>query len=506
MADKPNLVIVMTDQQRADFASMEGFPLETTPTLDALASRGVRFSRAYTPTPVCLPARCSMFTGRFPAAHGLRANYLDTSEMRCRTDMLQVLKQQGYATALVGKNHSHIDPQRDLDYAEVYSHMTGPIRTENREADEKFNQWMEDLLHWVSEEPTPFPVDLQFPVRIVDSAIEVLKGRLAEPFFLWISFPEPHNPFQVPEPYFDMFPPDAVPDRCCGPEVLEQKGFPWDWERKLIEHYHPGYDRLWRRVRSNYCGMIRLIDDQLGRLVEHLESSRLSERTHLLFVADHGDFVGDYGLIRKGVGLAECLIRIPYVWSGPGVSCGAEPDALVSHVDVFPTVCDILDVQIPEGVQGRSLVPILTGRDYPVREFESIYAEYGFGGLQWTEAGEDGFTWDQTFIKGSDERERKQNANRIPITFDELNSITQSGHVKMVRKGDWKLVHTFMGRRELYNLKNDPAELNNLINDESLRDETYSTLEEMRRRPSSHRQDLIIDTVYRYGVDSEVWK
>jgi arylsulfatase A-like enzyme len=252
--------------------------------------------------------------------------------------------------------------------------------------------------------------------------------------------------------------------------MLEQKGFPWNWERRLIEHYHPGHDKLWRRVRSNYCGMLRLIDDQLKRLVGYLESSGLSERTHLLFVADHGDFVGDYGLIRKGVGLAECLIRIPFVWSGPGVLCGAEPDASVCHVDVFPTVCDMLDVQIPEGVQGRSLLPILTGRDYPPREFESMYAEYGFGGLQWTDAGEDGFTWDQTFIKASGESEHRQDTKRIPVTFDELNSITQSGHVKMVRKGDWKLIYTFMGDRELYNLKSDPAELKNLINDEALHD------------------------------------
>jgi hypothetical protein len=126
---------------------------------------------------------------------------------------------------------------------------------------------------------------------------------------------------------------------------------------------------------------------------------------------------------------------------------------------------------MPEGVQGRSLLPILTGRYYPKSEFESIYAEYGFGGLPRTDAGEDSFTWNQAFIKASDESEGAKDANRIPITFDELNSITQSGHVKMVRKGDWKLIYNFLGKTELYNLERDPAELNDLGEDEALRSE-----------------------------------
>jgi len=469
MADKPNVVIVMTDQQRADFMSAEGFPLQTTPALDAIARDGVRFVRGYTPIPVCLPARCSMFTGRFATAHGARGNY-DTTGMRYSVDLLQLLKQQGYKTALVGKNHSHIVPRRDMDYASEYGHMTGRVRPSNREGDTAFNRWMMNLLHWVSEKPTPFPVSYQYPVRIVDDAIEFLRNGLREPFFLWASFSEPHNPFQVPKPYFDMFLPEAVPDRVAGPEVLKRKGFPWDWEGRLIEHYHPGYDMLWRRVRSNYCGMLRLIDDQVKRLWEYLESSKLRERTHFVFVADHGDFTGDYGLIRKGVGLAECLVRIPFIWSGPGVRSHIERDAFVSLVDILPTVCEVLGVELPEGVQGRSLAPILSGGDYPGSEFESIYAEYGFGGLPWTDAGDDGFTWDKTFIESPEGAQNENDLNRVRITFDELNSITQSGHVKMVRKGDWKLVYTFMGRSEMYNLKCDPAELNDLMGDQSLRD------------------------------------
>jgi arylsulfatase A-like enzyme len=477
MNAKPNLIIVMTDQQRADLMSIEEFPLDTTPGLQAMAARGARFAKAYTSSPVCMPARISMFTGRFPRAHGIRCNHRrGLDQARYKEDMLHMLKRLGYRTALVGKNHTYIKPPEDMDCAVEFSHMVGHIRPNHREEDEAFDRWMANLLFWVGEEPTPFPVSLQYPVRIVDHALEFLENRDEDPFFLWVSFPEPHNPFQVPEPYFDMFPPETLPDRACGPEVLEEKGFPWDWEGKLIEHYHPGFDNLWRRLRSNYCGMVRLIDDQVSRLLDYLNTSGLIETTHLLFLSDHGDFVGDYGLIRKGVGLAECLVRIPLLWLGPGIQQNVVLDDFVSIVDVFPTVCDLLDEELPEGVQGRSLLPMLTGNDYPKSDFQSIFAEYGFGGLPWTDAGQDGFTWDQTFIKTPETPLRKADMSDCKptrsdgrVTFDELNSVTLSGSVKMVRKGDWKLVYNFMGNHELYHLAEDPFELTNRIDDHTVR-------------------------------------
>src|SRR5690606_33663830 len=123
----------------------------------------------------------------------------------------------------------------------------------------------------------------QLPYRVVSDAIECVETRDEDrPFFLWLSFAEPHNPYQVPEPYFSMFPPESVPERFAGPEAAEAKGGSWLWLRRLIEEKRPGYDEHWRRYRANYCGMIRLIDDQIRRFVSHLEAKGLVERTIIL--------------------------------------------------------------------------------------------------------------------------------------------------------------------------------------------------------------------------------
>jgi len=110
-----------------------------------------------------------------------------------------------------------------------------------------------------------------------------------------------------------------VPDRFAGAESLKQRGRRWDFEGRLIRHYHPEGDANWRRLRASYCGMLRLIDDQLGRFVAFLDDSGLRESTIFVFLSDHGDFVGEYGLIRKGPELPEVLCRIPLVITGPGI-------------------------------------------------------------------------------------------------------------------------------------------------------------------------------------------
>jgi arylsulfatase A-like enzyme len=193
--------------------------------------------------------------------------------------------------------------------------------------------------------------------------------------------------------------------------------------------------------------MIRLIDDQIRRFAQHLEQAGDLDNTVFVFMSDHGDYVGEYGLQRKGVGLPECLVRVPLLFAGPGIQqLPAMRDEFVSLVDVFPTLCEMLDLPIPDGVQGRSLWPILNGTAFPEKEFRSIYAELGVGGLHYT----------------ADERPPLH----FPyegFSFDCLNSVTQSGNLKLVRLGDWKLLFDSQGNGEMYDLSTDPAELNNLF-------------------------------------------
>ena len=211
----------------------------------------------------------------------------------------------------------------------------------------------------------------------------------------------------------------------------------------------PRYDELLPRMRSNYYGMIRLIDDQIKRFTASLKKMGKYDNTIFFFVSDHGDFAGDYGFMRKGPEMPESLMRIPFAAWGPGIqACGAPHKAHVNLVDVIPTICDMLEITIPDGVQGKSLKPILYGEPYPKDDFSCAYAEQGIGGLN--------FDW-------SDNPDFEK-CSPFPITFDCLNKYSQCGTMKMVRKEDWKLVFDMQGIGRLYNLINDPAELNNLYN------------------------------------------
>jgi arylsulfatase A-like enzyme len=512
-------VIVMTDQQRADFTRAAGFPLDTMPFLDALGARGARFERAYTPMPICAPARISLFTGRYPKAHRVRQNSAIKHAVYER-DLVDLLRDAGYAVGLSGKNHSHLKPAA-LDFASTYMH-TGRVKSEPgaelSPEEAAYDEWITELgrdkgsFH---RQPTPFPLECQLPYRIVRDALGWIDslvvgppesdpgtrpgapvpatsaGRDAQreqrlerkvgqsqPFFLWLSFPEPHNPYQVPEPYYSLFPEDQVPDRIAGPEALTRKGGPlgekWRWERAMIDTAYPGYDEDWRRYRANYCGMLRLIDDQLRRFVSQLDARGLWENTILIFTADHGDYAGDYGLQRKGVGLPECLARIPFIVCGPGVQ--ARPANRADHVslvDVLPTLCDMLGIDVPYGVQGRSLWPLLTGQPYPAGEFRSAYVELGYGGLHYGEQERPALHFEYGGRR-----------------FDELNTVTQSGTVKMVRTGRWKLTYDMLGNGELYDVETDPAELTNLFDDPAHREVRAQLAEELLRLTIRAEDDL----------------
>lgn len=457
---RPNIVLVMTDQQRADCTAGEGFGLDTMPFFDLLAERGRRFRNAYTTFPACVPARTSLMTGRFPSTHRVRQNA--ATEVVRGADMLDVLGAAGYSLHFAGKPHVYRGPDDYDSYAGPYMHEKAPVRDET---DEALAAWLRSIDHGPATEPTPFPVECQFPHRIVSDAIEVLDARDRDrPYFLWVSFPEPHNPYQVPEPYFSLFPEDAVPERACGPEAATAKGGAYAWMRDLLESKRPGYDELWRRYRANYCGMLRLLDDQLRRLVGHIGVDALARDTVLLFVSDHGDYVADYGLQRKGAGVSEALVRVPFVAVGPGIERHDDTTNFVSLADVFPTVCELAGESIPLGVQGRSLLPLLTGEAFPAEEFESGYVEFGFGGLPY----------------GLDERP----ALRFPYEgtrYNELNTMTQSGKGAVLRHGDWKLVYEATGRAELYFLPDDPMELDDRWHDPCLGDVRADLVERLLR-------------------------
>ena len=198
--------------------------------------------------------------------------------------------------------------------------------------------------------------------------------------------------------------------------------------------------------------MLRLIDDQLRRLVEGVRERGLEEDTIFIYLSDHGDFAGEYGLIRKGPDLPDVLCHIPFVWRGPGILPRGKVSAgYVSIVDILPTICGCLEVPVPFGCQGKSILPLLNGTQYPAGEYACAFAESGFGGLYWNEEDElDLLT---------------EGASRNMETFDCLNTWTQCGQVRSLWKEDWHIQLDMLGKGYLYRLQEDPAELQNLWDD-----------------------------------------
>jgi arylsulfatase A-like enzyme len=472
--ERPNIIVIIDDQNRADISKRRGYPLDITPAMDRIAAAGVDFRRAYVTLPACVPSRISMLTGRWPSAHRVRMNLASQNAFFSK-DMYQVARAQGYRTALIGKNHTYLK-STDVDFWRHYFHDGGAISKGAHPQSGAFDKWLKSLGYNQAARPAPFPIETQLPYRIVSDTIDFIRGNSRQPFLLQMSIPEPHDPEQVPRPYWDMFPPEALPARCAGPEALALLGPRARWLYRLQQTAFPATEKDWRRYVSNYLGAVRLIDDQVGRLVSFLEQSGLLENTIIVRVSDHGDYTMDYGLGRKGVGLPEALVHVPMFWVGAGIRRSPEigASAFVSVADVMPTVCEIMGAEIPIGVQGRSLLPLLKGEPYPADEFRSIMAEVGVGGLYYGES------------------EKPVSIAIKPGTaeWDELNGVTQSGNARMVRMGNWKLVYDMMGYGQLYNLKSDPCELNNRFGHPDVASEQAALMAELAMWTIRTQDDL----------------
>ena len=159
-----------------------------------------------------------------------------------------------------------------------------------------------------------------------------------------------------------MFPPESLPPTLSDASALDVKGFKYQWLRNIGETAFPDYAEQLIQARSNYFGMLRLIDDQIKRLFDYLDNYGLRENTIVIFLSDHGDYAGEYGLMRKGAELPEVLVRIPFFVLGPQIVGSEIPhSAHITTADVMPTLCEAIGTDIPRGVQGRSLWPLLTG-------------------------------------------------------------------------------------------------------------------------------------------------
>ncbi len=466
-ANKPNIIFIIADQRTYGLSKATGYPLDTSPTLDRMQAAGMGFERNYCTMPLCVPSRISMLTGRWPEAHHVRMN-LQAKDAYFEKDVYQVAKSQSYRTALMGKNHTYLT-KNDVDAWREYFHDGGPRETNKSEEYAKFDQWLRGLHFNVADEPTPFPLEDQLPYRIMSDSLAFIDGSVKEyptqPFLLQISIPEPHDPEQVPAPYWNMFPPESIPGRCAGPDQLDKLGFRAQWEYRMQQDESPQTEKLWRRYLSNYMGALRMIDDQIKRLLEHLDARGLSKNTLIVFTSDHGDSLMNYGIGHKGLDVHETVTHVPQIWYGYGVKhTPATERVFTSSADLMPTWCEVMGAEIPHGVQGRSLWPLLRGESFPAEEFRSMYTGVGVGGLYYDASD------DVPLSAGQDPR---------GASFDELNKVTLSGNQKMVRMGDWKLVYDMMGYGQMYNLREDPCQLKDFFNKPAFAKEQAALLAEL---------------------------
>lgn len=448
MDNPKNIVIILTDQHRAGLTAREGFPLDPTPTMDSLARQGVFFTRAYTTSPICAPARTSLLTGRYPTSHRVRQNAAAHLAVH-GGHLVKSCREAGFKVGMVGKNHSFL-ANTDCDYWQEYSHfgqLTGPRSATESE----YDQWLAQTGHATVKNPTPYDTTVQLPHRIVSSACSWIDSLGEDRFLLIMSFPEPHNPYQVSEPYFSLFSPETLPAPALSAACLRERGHEWDYLHRLGLKVYPDYDAVVPRARANYLGMLRLIDDEVKRFTDYLAAANKARDTMVICTSDHGDYWGEYGLVRKGAGLGELLVRVPLVISGAGVVPHREARTeCVSLADIFPTIAESIGISLPPGVQGKSFWSLVASDPpYELPGFESAYIEGGAGGLPYC-SGEIDEAWPGLVSWGG-------------VTgFDELNSLTQSGSWRAVRSGQWKLVVRSDGGRWLHDLSTDPYETVNL--------------------------------------------
>jgi arylsulfatase len=377
---RPNVLLFTTDQHRGDFLSIAGHPLVETPNLDSLIQHGLYFPNAYTEIPSTTGARRCLLSGKGSYHNGLIG--YSSKEWHERNTLAQVLADNGYHCLNVGFRNLH--PRRKLygfhsvmcndlvpeadDYWDWLKEKVGPTAHERSHGVDA-NGWtartwnLDEYLH-----PTNWTIA---------TALEMLRRRdPTKPFFLWVSCMRPHSPYDPPEFFWDMYagrPQPAVPvgdwaDRYAAPNPgLDRRA----WYGKLT-------DEQTYRARAAYMGVVTHIDYQFGYLMERLALDRLLDNTLIVFVADHGDMLGDHNLHRKtyayeGSARIPFLLRYPSWYEGPV----GRFEPVVGKQDVMPTILDILGIPGPEGMTGRSVLAAARGepwREYLHGEHSPCYA------------------------------------------------------------------------------------------------------------------------------------
>ena len=367
---RPNVVVFIPDQLRADCVGAFGNPVVQTPNLDALAARGARFDNAYVQHPVCSPSRASFLTGWYPHVVGHRTltHLLQPDE----PNFLKTFKNNGYQVIWAGARGDTFAAGGTEASVDAYGFTDPPPAPLGHAT---FPDDLSARLFYSGRIDDPDRVD--FDEAAVRTAEEWLATGPDGPWLLFLPILAPHCPFQVAEPWFSMYDRSAVPDPV--PPAGDDDGREPDFHQAIRDSY--GLDRAtpqtWREVVATYYGMISRMDDHLGRVMAAVQQAGAADTTITAFFADHGEYLGDYGLIEKWPSaMSGNITRDPLILAGPGIPPGTVVQDMVEIIDVFPTLLDLANV--PDDTHrhyGRTLTPTLT---HGAAHREYAFTEGGF--------------------------------------------------------------------------------------------------------------------------------
>lgn len=385
---KKNILLITADQFRYDAMGHRGvFPVKT-PHLDSLAAGGTTFEQAYTPYPMCVPARASIMTGLHSFRHGVYYN--DQPWPEDSPTIPGELAANGYYTIEVGKTHfmpwrRHGGFQKLILPEDYSSYLAEKYGADESKPAYQAEGWDDMVVKHYSRtwESRIEPEDYE-PTYFTNRAISELEklvrrrectGDADEPFFMWVSFLQPHSPCAPPPPYDSMYHPEEIPPPVKSEEEKMHFSTP-------LRGFSKGWDALTPELiaafRARYFGSVSLVDSEIGRLLKALERLSLRENTLVIFTSDHGEYMGDHHQMQKGF-FHDAASRIPLIFNGPGVAEGHVEHGEASLCDLKPTLldlCGLLSLPLRDE-EGRhlyhavpaedtiSLVPALQGESLP---------------------------------------------------------------------------------------------------------------------------------------------
>ena len=446
---RPNVLFIMTDQQRFDALSVHGGQAKT-PNLDRLAVRGTDLSGFFSAAPVCVPSRCSLFTGRYGHSHRVLEN--DARLAPTEPHLFKAFKQAGYRIGYVGKNHL-LDTNEfaNFDFAagHEFEAATGERAKFEAYAKERL-QSLGKIGSWTAEW---YDLDEKLSDAYVDRtrAIEFLQeSPTNQPFVLCISFIEPHVPHIAPRRFETLYPLDKIKLPPVKLGVLDDKA-PRYKIKQAVQLDAAATDKDRRRYLAVYYSMISWVDENIGAILDALDARGLRDNTIIVFTSDHGDFAFDYGMCKKDLVMPDVLMRVPFLVSWPGwIKSQAVNDTLVEQVDVVPTLLELCGIKTPFGVQGKSFAPLLRGET--TKHKDVIHGEICYPWMH------NPYSDPASFQKAWREA---QTTPGHPLRWTAPFNVP-GDYSKMLRTRDWKYIWYAGGFEELYDLHADSQEETNL--------------------------------------------